>query len=146
MTKFVLVSTLLSGIAFLGCTNDKLPNDFTGGYALTTQDTVMESQHTGAPFGTTTMRTGFSKVSQLTVTTGGASSRGGMPSMHMGPLSMGEDTSDLFTQVSCEGKTCNFKTKGACEGTMEKTAAGNLTVVARGECSVWSGTWTPSHS
>jgi hypothetical protein len=146
MKHFALVSMLLSGVVLLGCTNDKLPTDFTGGYVSTTQDTVMESQHTGSPFGTTTMRTGFSKVSQLTVTSGGISTRGGMPSMHVGPLSMGEDTSDLFTSVSCEGKACSFRTKGGCEGTMEKTSAGNLTVVARGECSVWSGTWTPSHS
>jgi hypothetical protein len=56
-------------------------------------------------------------------------------------MGTGEATSDLFTEVTCAGTSCRFKTKGHCEGTIDKNADASLTVIASGACSDWSGSW-----
>lgn len=58
-------------------------------------------------------------------------------------LSMGtaDSTSDIFTEVTCAGANCRFKTKQKCDGSIDKNADGSLTVIANGACTDWSGSW-----
>lgn len=137
-------NTLLSlGVVALACSKPSttLPQDFAGSYTHTTTTQFGPIQQ--------------DVVIELTVSTSGMSVRstdtpmklqGGLE-MPMGGnpmnVSMGtrQNTSDIFTEVSCSGASCRFKTKQRCEGSIDKNPDGSLTVIANGLCTDWSGSW-----
>jgi hypothetical protein len=142
----------IAAFSLMACRSNELPDDFVGGYTQTRgagMNAEMNMGATGAPepasvFG----KMGFSSTAELTVTKGGMSARGGAfgpTQIHIGTGGVGMDdaTADLFSTVDCSGARCTFKTKGGCEGTVERTNKNELAIVASGGCSSWSGTWTP---
>ncbi|MBP9114142.1 MAG: hypothetical protein KBF88_15125 [Polyangiaceae bacterium] len=131
-SAFVL---LLLAVLPTGCAKKTLPNEFVGTF----------KRKEALAFGV------ISTHSELQVSPGGFSFR---DTLALGALGVrptqdgvaldvhgGAPSSHLFDAVECSGKTCTFKAKDGCEGSMSLDASGDLTLLGTGSCTRESGKW-----